>query len=109
MLLAPENELPSFDCLSKFDYVIEELEQEVFSRVVIEYRDEAGLVFNSRKTEIDLDDKFEIINIESYERNEFNQATIKVDVRFTAKLNAENGESIQFNNGFATFAFAYPE
>lgn len=109
MLRTPENEIPSFDCLSKFDYVIEELEQEVFARVYIEYQDESGVIYNSKKNDLDPSDNFEIISVETYERNELNQSTLKVDVRFTAKLNAENGESIQFNNALTTIAFAYPE
>ena len=109
ILRAPENELPSFDCVSKFDYVIEKLEQEIFSRVSIEYRDEVGIIYSSKKSVIDPDDMFEIINVQNYDRNVLGQATVKVDVRFNTKLIAENGENIQFDNGFATIAFAYPE
>lgn len=98
---------------SNFDYeIIQEIEngtQLQLGKFAIQYTDTSGKVYRSDREEQPQSSSFEILAIEDYDNNEKGQKTKKISIKYKSNLFAEDGTSLQIDDGIATIAVAYPD
>ncbi len=83
------------------------MDNEQFSKVIIEYKNADGIVYSSANTDFD-NNTFTITKIEDFEDNENGEKTKKLTIDYSATLYTTNGDS-KFITGEGVIAIAYPE
>lgn len=83
------------------------MDNEQFSKVIIEYKNADGIVYSSANTDFD-NNAFTITKIEDFENNENGEKTKKLTIDYSATLYTPNGDS-KFITGEGVIAIAYPE
>lgn len=81
----------------------------VLGKVVIEYIDADGIFYSSINNENVDFSNFTITSLETYDRNERDQATVILEVQFSTAVTSEAGISLEIFGGSGTIAVAYPD
>jgi hypothetical protein len=81
-----------------------------FSTIAIEYQDEAGIVYRSDIEAQPSSATFSLTKIEPFERNENNEATLKLTFNFNCVVYEVGGSTqLELSGGNAVIAIAYPD
>lgn len=79
-----------------------------FSKISLEYTDAAGKHYRSDLQDQPVFSFFKILSAEDYDANENGEKTKKLSFLFACRLWSEQGDYLDFQNGTAVMAVAYP-
>lgn len=104
-------------CYSAFSYQVTPLDPSTtsgtaeydFSKIQISYTSKDGTEYRSDRFSQPQSSFFIVESAGSYELNEFQQPTLKLDASFRVVLYNDLGEGVLMDNGEATFGVAIPE
>jgi len=97
------------DFQTEFEREISPILNTVLGKIVIEYIDDNGVFYSSFNGDGGEFLNFRVKSINSYDRNERDQATVILEVEFSTTVVSEEGNSLEIVEGRGTIGVAYPD